>query len=260
MRTAIIRLTQCASQAGAVLISDLSWAGHVACIQLSVSDTGEGIPKKNIRDLCGKPLIHYSIKAANESALIDATIVSTDCAEIGEVARSCGGDVPFLRPSELSEDNSPDIHYLQHAVNWVRKERGWSPEIIVMIPPTSPSRTAEDIDKAIKYFIDSNADSVRTVVHNPHFNPYKMWRKVSGSSDRIEPIFENGHQGLPRQHIGDNYYQPVAIAYVMKVQNIDNGELWGKDVRMVPFPLDRFTDIDTYDDLEQAEQLLKTMI
>ncbi|MBU0750269.1 acylneuraminate cytidylyltransferase family protein [Patescibacteria group bacterium] len=217
----------------------------------------KSIPKKNIHDVCGMPLIHYSIKAANESALIDAVIVSTDSPEIAEIAKLCDGEVPFLRPAEFAQDDSRDVEYLRHAVEWVRKERGWHPEIIVMVPPTSPSRTAADLDRAIQHLIDSNADSVRTVVHNPHFNPYKMWRKISGSEDRIEPIFENGYNGLPRQEIGDNYYQPVAIAYVMKVENIDKGELWGEDIRMVPFPLERFTDIDTYDDLHHAEQVLK---
>jgi CMP-N,N'-diacetyllegionaminic acid synthase len=215
----------------------------------------KGIPGKNITDLCGHPLIYYTIREAHKSKLIDATIVSTDDEEIAEVARGLGADVPFLRPKELATDGARDIGFMQHALEWVEKERGWKPEVMLFIPPTSPSRTAEDIDQAIQFLYDTNADSVRTMVHPPHFNPFKMWVE-EGEEGRVEPIFSEARGNIPRQQI-KKFYMPTAIAYVTRSKYIKEGQIWGPDVRMVPFPLERFTDIDYPQDLEEAERVLR---
>lgn len=215
----------------------------------------KGIPAKNIVDLCGHPLIYYSIREAHASKLIDATIVSTDDEHIADIARELGADVPFLRPKELATDDSRDIDFIQHALEWVKKERGWNPEIILFLPPTSPSRTAADIDQAIQLLNDTNADSVRTMVHAPHFNPFKMWVE-SGEAGKVEPIFSEARNNVPRQEI-QTFYMPVAIAYVTRSKYIREGQVWGPDVRMIQIPLERFTDIDTPTDLEEAAEVLK---
>ncbi len=215
----------------------------------------KSIPHKNIADLCGHPLIYYSIREAHASRMIDATIVSTDDEEIAAVARECGADVPFLRPAELATDDARDIGFLQHALEWVERERGWKPEYITYLPPTTPTRTAADIDEALGFLVKEGADSVRTMVHPHHFNPYKMWLE-SGDSGRVEPLFPEGRGGVPRQAL-KKYYMPIAAVYATRSSFIKQGRLWGDDVRMSPFPFERFVDIDYPDDLEQEKMLMQ---
>lgn len=216
----------------------------------------KGVPNKNIIDVHGLPLIGYSIREANKAVSLDAVIVSTDSEEIAIVARELGADVPFLRPLELATDTSRDIGYLQHALTFVAEQRDWHPEIVVFLPPTTPSRTAKDIDNAINLMDSTNADSVRTMVHPSHFNPYKMW-KTSGEQGKVEPLFPEGRLGVPRQQLPE-YYMPVGAVYATRSRCIQEGKLWGDDVRMIPFPLSRYTDIDTLEDLEEAKTVLQT--
>lgn len=215
----------------------------------------KSIPRKNIINMCGHPLIYYSIREAHKSKRIDATIVSTDDEEIAVVARECGADVPFLRPTELAQDSSRDIDFLQHALAWVDENRGWKPDVVAYLLPTSPSRTAEDIDTGLDLMQRENADSVRTMVHPPHFNPYKMWIETEGRG-RVAPLFPEGHQALPRQSL-QKYFMPVAILYATRAKFIKEGRVWGDDVRMISFPLERFTDIDYPEDISDAERVLK---
>jgi CMP-N,N'-diacetyllegionaminic acid synthase len=213
------------------------------------------IPRKNIADLCGHPLIHYTIREAHKAVRIDATIVSTDDEEIADVARSLGADVPFMRPKEIAGDKSRDIEFLQHALAWVEEHRGWKPDVILFLPPTSPSRTAGDIDEALAFMEQEGADSVRTMVHPHHFNPYKMWVE-NGEQGRAEPLFPEGRVGMPRQAL-PKYYMPVAMVYATRTSFIRKGQLWGDDVRISSFPLERYTDIDYPADLEEAALVMK---
>lgn len=216
----------------------------------------KGIPKKNIIDLCGKPLIYYSIREAHKSKLVDATILSTDSPEIADVAKMYGVDVPFLRPSKFASDSSRDVEYLAHAIQFMEQERGWTPKYVVLLLPTTPSRIALDIDAAIEMIITEGADSVRTMTQHPHFNkPHKMWKSRSEGS-RVEPLFAEGTKSLPRQEL-PICYMPVAAAYVTQTKFIKEGRMWGDDVRMMDFPLERFTDIDTMEDLTEAAEVLK---
>lgn len=209
----------------------------------------KGLPRKNVRLIGEHPLIYYTIREAHAAHRVDATIVSTDDSEIAAIASSLGADIPFLRPPELAADNSRDLDYLRHALEWVERHRGWSPEFVVLLLPTSPSRTAQDIDEAIELLQKTNADSVRTVVSIPHVNAYKMW--AAADAGRIRPVFEAGTQSLPRQSLPDCYL-PVALAYVTRARLIRAGSMWGSDVRMIQVPLERFTDIDTEEDLNEA--------
>lgn len=215
----------------------------------------KSIPKKNIVPLCGKPLIYYSIREAHAALRIDATLVSTDSEEIAAVAREFGADVPFLRPSELSGDTSRDIEFLAHALTYVRNERGWDPEYVAYLLPTTPTRTAADIDAALNVLLESRADSVRTVVETGHFNPYKMWVNRDGGNT-IEPLFPEGMKAMPRQALAKTY-MPVAALYATRASLIDEGILWGSDVRMSEFPVERFVDIDYPKDLIHAAEVLK---
>ncbi|MDB4992176.1 MAG: putative N-acylneuraminate cytidylyltransferase [Parcubacteria group bacterium] len=215
----------------------------------------KGIPRKNLLRIGEIPLVGYAVRAAKAAHGVDAVIVSTDDEEIANVAREYGADVPFLRPAELAQDTSRDIEALTHTLDWVKKERGWEPEIVLLLPPTSPSRMSSDIEAVIAQMDETGADSVRTMVHPPHWNPYKMWRDA-GETGAVQPILPQGALAVPRQEL-DRHYMPVGIAYAMRTSNIRKGSMWGEDVRVLEIPLARYTDIDTPEDVEEAERVMK---
>jgi CMP-N-acetylneuraminic acid synthetase len=125
----------------------------------------KGIPRKNIKKLAGYPLISYSIKAALQALLVTRVIVSTEDEEIVGIARQFGGEVPFLRPMEFAQDDTLDLPVFLHALNWLDKNEGYHPELIVQLRPTSPVRPLTCVDDAINIIMKHpNADSVRGVV------------------------------------------------------------------------------------------------
>jgi N-acylneuraminate cytidylyltransferase len=180
----------------------------------------KGIPKKNIKQLCGKPLIVYSIKAALASTYIDRTIVSTDNEEIAEVSRRAGAEVPFLRPAEFAQDLTPDTPVFEHCLQWLKEKENFVPEFIVHLRPTGPLRTAEEIDKAIELLaLHPEADSIRSV-EEPDKPPFKMWQPdgkflkpfagVAGMKD---------FHTMPRQML-PKVYQTTADIGIMRTSTV----------------------------------------
>ena len=219
----------------------------------------KGIPYKNIALLAGRPLIYYTIKSAQGAVKLDAFLVSTDDLKIAEVAKSFGADVPFLRPKKYARADSTDIEFLKHAVEWVEKHRGWCPEFIVLLKPTSPFRTSEDIDQAIEYIEKTKCDSVRTV-HIPSHSPYKMW-KFQKNTDKLKPVlltkyFAKYTTDVPRQWLDPAYLQDSNVD-ITRAKFIKKGHVWGKDLRGIVVDSNKAVDIDTPVDLELAEFLIK---
>lgn len=220
----------------------------------------KSIPHKNIALVGGKPLIYYTIREAARAKRLDATLVSTDDAAIAEVARSFGADVPFLRPKKFAGDHSRDIEFLQHAVQWVEKERGWKPEIVVFLQPTSPTRTGEDIDAVLDFMEREGCDSVRTVVPPP-YHPLKMMVMTDEKTKRIMPIIslipslKRLGADVPRQLLSPAV-QPVGLVYATRTRFIKKGRVWGDDVRAFFMPREKLTDIDSPEDLERAAERL----
>ncbi len=132
----------------------------------------KGIPRKNIRNFAGYPLIAYSIAAGLQAKYITRVIVSTDDEEIAAVARQYGAETPFLRPVEIAQDNSTDLPLFEHALQWLNSNEGYHPEIVVQLRPTSPLRPLTLVDDAVKLLLETpTADCVRGVVsagQNPH--------------------------------------------------------------------------------------------
>ncbi len=102
----------------------------------------KGIPRKNIKDLKGQPLIAYTIKAAQESGIFDRLIISTDDSEIAEVAKKYGVTAPFTRPAELAQDATPHLPVMQHAVKWLQDKENYRPDFVSILQPTAPLRQA----------------------------------------------------------------------------------------------------------------------
>src|SRR5512141_618335 len=149
----------------------------------------KGIPRKNIRDFAGYPLIAYSIAAARQAASVTRVIVSTDDEEIAAVARQWGAETPFLRPAELAEDKTTDLPVFEHALKWLEEIEGYRPEIVVQLRPTSPIRPMNMLDDAIQVLLDhEDADCVRGVVPAGQ-NPFKMWR-FNGEGRPLKPLLE----------------------------------------------------------------------
>lgn len=214
----------------------------------------KSIPRKNINPLGGVPLIAYSIAAGLQAAHVERTIVSTDDAEIAQVARDWGAEVPFVRPEELAQDDTPDLPVFQHALRWLAEQQGYQPDIVIQLRPTSPFRPPECVDQAVQILWDDpQADCVRGVVPSGQ-NPFKMWRFEPNSY--MQPLLHEGYRepyNMPRQALPPTYWQTGHIdairASTILVKNSMTGE------RFLPLILDpRYTvDIDDPKDWDLAE-------
>lgn len=213
----------------------------------------KGIPRKNIKDLCGKPLIAYTIAAARESTLLTRCIVSTDDAEIASVARAAGGDVPFLRPDELATDTASSLAVAQHALRMLHDAGEWY-DYAMILQPTSPLRTAADIDACIAMIVDTDADSVMSVVELADFAPKKIKRIAD---DALLPYFGEGEgkTSARRQTLEPAYKRNCAI-YLTRASCVMEGDLFGAVSRPYVMPEERSVDINAPVDFAFAEFFL----
>jgi N-acylneuraminate cytidylyltransferase len=207
----------------------------------------KGLPGKNVRDLGGKPLIAWTIEAAKRSAHIDRVILSSDDAEIIAVATSWGCDVPFTRPDALATDDAPGTAPLIHAVTEVA---GY--DYVVLLQPTSPLRTADDIDRCIELCLDrgvSSAVSVAAVDKHPAW----MFEIDDG---RMRPLL-TGPIPARRQDLAPVYTLNGAVYVVAIPQLLATGAILQSDTLAYEMPKWRSTDIDTEFDLRLAELILR---
>jgi CMP-N,N'-diacetyllegionaminic acid synthase len=202
------------------------------------------IKNKNIVDLCGKPLIAYTIESAFKSKFINDYIVSTDDSSIAEVVAKMGVEVPFMRPAELSTDNSTSADSLLHALKFMESRKNLKYDIVVELMTTNPFKTAEDIDNCIKMLTVNNADSVIAVHRVIEHHPARIKKVVNGRivDFCIEEKKESRRQDLlPYAYIrsgaiyalnrnwfvktGTRYGSQNSFAYILseeKSVNIDN--------------------------------------
>ena len=147
----------------------------------------KGIPRKNIRNFAGYPLIAWSIAVGLQAETVTRVIVSTDDDEIAAVAREYGAEVPFMRPVELAQDRTPDLPVFEHALKMLEEVDGYKPDVVVQLRPTSPIRPRGMVDEAVHILHSHNdADCVRGVVPAGQ-NPHKMWR-FDGDDKPIKPL------------------------------------------------------------------------
>ncbi|MBC8549709.1 MAG: acylneuraminate cytidylyltransferase family protein [Candidatus Brocadiales bacterium] len=214
----------------------------------------KGVPGKNIKPLAGIPLIAYTIKTALKSKYLTRTIISTDDEEIADLSRSYGGEVPFLRPAELATDNANAIPVIQHALTTLEKT-GDSIEydVVMMLQPTSPFRTEQDIDGAIKLLDRTKADSVISVVDVDSHHPARM--KYLEGDELIDPLFAETYENQPRQELVPMYIRNGAIYATRKIILL-NGSFKGLDCRAWIMPRERSLNIDTEMDFKYAEWLI----
>ncbi|MDP3735402.1 MAG: acylneuraminate cytidylyltransferase family protein [bacterium] len=216
----------------------------------------KGIPGKNIKPLGGKPLIAFSIEAARGSTFLTHCIVSTDSEEIADVARTCGGKVPFVRPAELATDHAPHVPVMQHAISFMEEREGRKFDYAVILQPTSPFRTPEDIDETLRILIESGAESAVTLVEVANADhPVKAKRIENG---RVLPYTMAEPEGARRQDLPTAYRRSGAV-YAMRRDTIMAGRLYGESVVGHVVPRERSVDIDEPLDWLKAEWMLENL-
>ena len=218
----------------------------------------KSIPRKNIRNFAGYPLIAYSIAAGKAAEHITRLLVSTDDEEIASIAKDYGAEIPFLRPTELSQDDTPDLPVFQHALSWLEENEGYHPDILVQLRPTSPLRRTIHIDHAVQRLLEHpEADSVRTVCV-PFQNPYKMWRiGEDGFLHALLTFNIPEPYNLPRQALPDVYWQTgyVDAVWVDTIQ--EKNSMTGDNILPLIIGAEEWIDIDSPDDWRRAERLLE---
>lgn len=219
----------------------------------------KSVPRKNLYPLGGKPLIAWTIVTAGRAKTLDRLIVSTDDAEIADVARRYGGEVPFLRPPEIAADDTPDLPVFQHALATLREAEGYVPDAVVHLRPTQPLRTAEEIDAAVTLLDRTGADCVKSVRPVAE-HPFKMYRLVG---DRLVPYLggeERRRRGpdVPRQGL-EPLFLSAGVVDVIRRDTIEAGSTEGRTV--VPYFTDptRYVNLDAPRDFEIAEALLRVL-
>lgn len=208
----------------------------------------KGLPRKNVLDLGGKPLVAWSVAAANASALLDRCIVSTDDKEIADAARAAGGDVPFMRPDNLATDTASIIDVMVDALDQLDE----SFDITVLLQATSPFRTGRDIDDCIARLVEARADSCVSfteMVKPPSFAVH------IGDDNRIQPM--EGSALLKRRQDEAKFYIPNGAVYAVWTDYLRRERrVYADDTAAITMPPERAIDVDTKLDMEIARGLL----
>lgn len=201
----------------------------------------------------GKPLIAWTLDAAKNAKSLQRTIVSTDDGEIAVAARRCGAEVPFLRPAELARDDSPHIDVVLHALTWLDEQEDYRPDYVVLLQPTSPLRTAEDIDAAICLARERNADAVVSVCET-HDHPYLVRRlTVDG---RLEEFVPCPLAYARRQDLPPAFALNGAIYVNRRESLLASMNLCPAGAHAYVMPVERSLQIDTDWDLRCVECVL----
>jgi CMP-N,N'-diacetyllegionaminic acid synthase len=213
----------------------------------------KGVPGKNVRVLAGHTLLEYTARAARDSGVIDRMIVSTDSAEVADAGRRAGLEVPFMRPAVLAADDTPMLPVIEHAIAETART-GWTPDIVVLLQPTSPLRRGSHVRDAVNMLRDTRADSVVTVAEVPrHLSPDYVMRIDDG---RLNPFLPEGARVTRRQDARVAYYRE-GTAYAFWRTTLERfGGIYGDDCRPQVLQRGESLSIDTEDDWNEAERLL----
>ncbi len=216
----------------------------------------KSIPRKNIILLAGKPLVAYTIGQARASRYITRTIVSTDDAEIAEIARAAGAEVPFLRPSEFAQDLSPDLDVFRHALQWLEANEQYTPALVVHLRPTGPARRVELVDRAIELMLAQPAADALRSVSLAEQTPYKMWRIENDFLQPLLPVPGIAEPySMPRQMLPPVYWQNGYVDVVRPRTILELDSMCGKTI--LPFIVDEpILEIDYPENLPQVEAAL----
>lgn len=216
----------------------------------------KGIKDKNIRLLNGKPLIQYSIEAARGSSQLDDFFVSTDSEKIKSIAEGAGASVPFLRPSRYATEEATTVSAVFHAVEWYEHTHNLRVNLIVLLQPTTPLRTAEDIDQALSLFQERRAaESLISCYEASHVHPSIMYTL---DNDRFVPLLRQAGPQR-RQDFPPVYVRNGAIYIVRRDYFVRNKRLISDTPLGYIMPRARSVNIDEEIDLITAEAIMRSL-
>jgi N-acylneuraminate cytidylyltransferase len=214
----------------------------------------KGLPGKNLRDLNGKSLLRRAIETCQATPEIGRVVVSTEDKDIAAAAKSLGADVPFVRPSELAKDESPELDAWKHALRELQDTEGQLPGTLVSVPTTAPLREPNDLSNCLELYEKTSADLVITSAVSPH-NPYFNLFELSDSGEVSVPMLSSENafrrQNAPQVHFITPICYVARSSYVLECQNLLEGK-----VRTLEVEAERAVDIDTMLDFEFAKYLL----
>ena len=213
----------------------------------------KGVPGKNIKPLCGEPLIVHTIRESIESNCFIDTLVTTDSEDIREIAIKNGAAAPFLRPAELSHDTALATETIKHAVLEYESIKKISIDVVVMLQPTTPTRKAKHIREALGLFSINDAESCMSVVKVDNAHPFKMKRIVG---EELIDFIETGLENPPRQSLPPVYIVNGAL-YIVK-RDVIVQQLSFKGKKCIPYVMkpDDSINIDSMIDFKIAELVL----
>ncbi len=232
---------------------------QILCL-ITARSGSKGIKDKNIKNFNGHPLMAWSIMQAQKSRYFSQMriIVSTDSQQYADIARSYGAETPFIRPHAISLDLSSDYECIHHSLLWLKENESYNPDLVIHLRPTQPCRTVEHIDTCLDLFINSNYDSLRSVVPFEK-SPYKMYTiKEVGETKELIPLFNKVNnisepynqcrQLLPQTYLHNGYID------IFKTYVVEDGSISGN--KIYPFIMDanETIDIDTISDWYKAEE------
>jgi N-acylneuraminate cytidylyltransferase len=219
----------------------------------------KSIPRKNIIDFAGYPLIAYSISAGLTAEQVSRVIVSTDDDEIAEISHRYGAEVPFMRPAAHAEDATPDLPVFVHALEWLAEHEDYHPDIVVQLRPTSPFRRLWHINRAVEELsVRPDADAVRTLIE-PFQNPFKMW--TIGDDGVMQPLMKTEYKeayNMPRQALPQVYWQTGYVDAVWAKTILEKNSMTGERILPLIIEPEDWVDIDSPDDWKRAERLITT--
>lgn len=214
------------------------------------------VPQKNIKPLLGKPLIQYTIESALKSKKINSLIVSTDDQQTSNFAKSLGANSPFLRPKEISDDKSPDIEYIRHTLNWFSEEKSEYFDAVVILRPTCPFRTSDLIDDAIQKFQSIECTSLRTVsAIKSKGHPYWSYKP---NGDHLETFITGiDIKDFYQSQLLPTCYALNGVVDILKTKNLIKDDLYGSEITYLETSGNQAIDIDTLEDFEWCEFLMR---
>lgn len=210
----------------------------------------KGLPGKNIKNLCGKPMIAYTIEEALKSKYIEEVIISTDCKEIEKIAIEYGAKSHFLRPEYLAADTSKAIDNYIFTISTLNEKFGYKIDDFIVLQPTSPLRVLEDIDASIKIFKSKDADSVISYTEEHH--PIG-WHKYITPEGKFKNIFDDNL--LNRQEMKTSYFPNGAI-FIFKFDLIKQNKYFNEKSYAYIMDRSRSVDVDTIEDFNYIKFLI----
>ncbi|PUE29368.1 pseudaminic acid cytidylyltransferase [Limnohabitans sp. JirII-29] len=211
------------------------------------------IPRKNIRTFCGKPMIAWSIEAALHSACFERVIVSTDDADIAAVAQSCGAEVPFMRPADLSDHHTPTLPVVAHAIDWAHAQ-GMTPQAVCCIYATAPMITALDVQQSLHTLLSNDCDYVFAATSYA----FPIQRAFQLNAQHRVEMFDPEHFGTRSQDLPHAYHDAGQFYWGTPAAWLNQTPIFSSRAMAHLLPRYRVQDIDTPEDWVRAERMCQS--